>query len=375
MVSRINSFFHSLREILTRDLAWNNLNKSLSDDMRGMYDFYARNMKSVEENPNKIKRSIKLLWRLFIAFLMKLTPPRRFMYAVAVVFIFVAASQEKITSAVYSFVIVSILLAMELADKLITKDELSVARDIQLSLQPASIAALPGYELAAHSEVAKEVGGDYYDILTLPDGSTLIVIGDVSGKGISSALYVVKMQTALQLFATETSDLRELLIRLNSHMYGQLKRSYFLSLFLVKLQSNGKIELCRAGHPPALLYSTLDKSISWLKPSGFAVGMAASSNGDTSTDQKKSTDFACSLETKALQMQQSDVLFLFTDGVSESVNGDGKEYGQERIAGLIKTFNCETVEKLRERIVNELIYFRAGTDLRDDTTFVLLKRS
>jgi len=367
--------FHTLHEILTRDLTWNDLNKSLSEDMRGMYEFYAKNMKSVDKNPNRIKRSVKILWLLFIAFLLKLTPPRRLMYAIALVFIFIAASQEKITSAIYSFIIVSILLAMELADKLITKDELSVARDIQLSLQPIGSATLPGYELAAHSEVAKEVGGDYYDRLTLPDGSTLVMIGDVSGKGISSALYVVKMQTALQLFATETSDLRELLIRLNSHMYGQLKRNYFLSLFLVKLSSDGKIELCRAGHPPALLYSTLEKSVSWLRPNGFAVGMAASSNGDESTNQKINTDFGYSLETKVLQLQQGDVLFLFTDGVSESVNADGKEYGQERIAGLIKTFNSETVEQLRERIKNELICFRAGTDLRDDTTFVLLKRS
>jgi|WetSurMetagenome_2_1015567.scaffolds.fasta_scaffold11713_4 phosphoserine phosphatase RsbU/P len=374
-VLRMNRFFQNLREILTRDLTWTDLNKSLSEDMRGMYDFYAKNVESVEENPNKVKRSVKLLWRLFIAFLMKLTPPRRLMYAIALIFIFVAASQERITSAVYSFIIVSILLAMELADKLITKDELSVARDIQLSLQPVSIATLPGYKLAAYSEVAREVGGDYYDILTLRDGSTLIVIGDVSGKGISSALYVVKMQTALQLFASQTSDVRELLIHLNSHMYGQLKRNYFLSLFLVKLQNDGNIELCRAGHPPALFYSTKDNSTCWLRPKGFAVGMAASSNGDATIDQTISTDFACSLETKPLQMQQGDVLFLFSDGVSESVNGDGKEYGQERIAGLIRTNNHETVEILRERIIQELVSFRAGTELRDDTTFVLLKRT
>jgi sigma-B regulation protein RsbU (phosphoserine phosphatase) len=74
-------------------------------------------------------------------------------------------------------------------------------------------------------------------------------------------------------------------------------------------------------------------------------------------------------------LQQGDVLFLFTDGVSESVNADGKEFGQERISELIKSFNSESVEKLRDRIVDELKHFRAGTDLRDDTTFVLLKRS
>jgi len=364
-----------MREIFIRDLTWNDFNRSLSNDVRGMYQFYTKNIKPEEGNKNRIKRSIKFLWFLFLAFLMKLTPVRRLMYAIALIFIIVASSQEQITSAVYSFIIVTILLAMELADKLITKDELSVARDIQLSLQPFGVATLPGYEFAAHSEVAKEVGGDYYDVLTLPDGSTLIVIGDVSGKGISSALYVVKIQTALQLFAAETSDLRELLIRLNSHIYGQLKRNYFLSLFLVKLNSNGKIEYCRAGHPPALLFNASENNVSWLKPNGFAVGMAASSNGGQSIDQKTSADFGCSLETKTLHLQKGDLLFLFTDGVSESVNADGKEYGQERIAGLIKEMGNKGIEELRESIKHELVCFRAGADLRDDTTFVVLKRS
>jgi phosphoserine phosphatase RsbU/P len=374
MTPRITLFFRSLHEIFTRDLTWNDFNKSLNEDMRGMYDFYAKNMVSIEGNPNKIKRALKILWRLFVVFLLKLTPPRRLLYAVATVFIIISVSQSKVESAVYSFIIVSILLAMELADKLITKDELGVARDIQLSLQPTDIAKIPGYELATHSEVAKQVGGDYYDILALPDGSTLLVIGDVSGKGISSALYVVKMQTALQLFASETSDVRELLIRLNSHVFGQMKRNYFLTLFLVKLHCDGKIELCRAGHPPALLYRAMEKKVLWLKPNGIAVGMAASSNGNISADKKNGVDFECSLEIQSLFLQQEDILFLFTDGVSESVNGEGKELGQEHISGFIQSSAGETVQVLRERIIKELIRFRAGADLRDDTTFVLLKR-
>jgi serine phosphatase RsbU (regulator of sigma subunit) len=311
---------------------------------------------------------------LFVAFLLKLTPARRFIYAVAVVFILVAVSQSKIASAVYSFFIVSILLAMELADKLITKDELSVARDIQLSLQPTTNVTLPGYELTSHSEVAEQVGGDYYDILNLSDGNTLIVIADVSGKGISSALYVVKMQTALQLFAAETSDPKELLVRLNSHVYGQLKRNYFLSLFLVKLRPEGSVELCRAGHPPALLYRSAEKAVSWLRPNGIAVGMAPSSNGRVELEQKMNADFEHSLENQVIHLDQGDLLFLFTDGVSESVNAEGNEFGEERICGLIKSFAGESLENLRERIINELRLHRAGADLRDDTTFVLLKR-
>ena len=373
MTPRMPRFLQNLHNILTRDLTWDDLNKSLNEDMRGMYEFYARSMKSVEGERSGMKRSIKFMWHLFVAFLLKLTPPRRLMYAIAFVFILVALSEGKAASAVYSFIIITFLLAMELADKLITKDELSVARDIQLSLQPTSDVEVLGYELVAHSEAAKQVGGDYFDILNLPDNSTLAVIGDVSGKGISSALYVVKMQTALQLFANETNDPRELLIRLNSHVYGQLKRNYFLSLFLVKLYPDGNVELCRAGHPPALLCRAADNSITWLKPQGIAVGMAPSSNGDVDAEQK-STCFSKSLEMQSLQLELGDMLFLFTDGVTESVDTGGKEYGLDRIAELIKQCAGKTTEQMRQHIISELSRHRAGADLRDDTTFVLLKR-
>ena len=373
MTPRVPRFLQSLHNILTRDLTWDDLNKSLNEDMRGMYEFYVRSMKSVEGERNGIKKSVKFAWHLFVAFLLKLTPPRRLMYAIAFMFIIVAMSEGKAASAVYSFIIITFLLAMELADKLITKDELSVAREIQLSLQPAGDVKVPGYELSAHSEAAKQVGGDYYDILNLQDCSSLVVIGDVSGKGISSALYVVKMQTALQLFAAETNDPRELLIRLNSHVYGQLKRNYFFSLFLVKLHSDGNVEMCRAGHPPALLCRAAGNTITWLKPNGIAVGMSPSSN-DCVESEQKNICFSNSLETKSIQLEQGDVLFLFTDGVSESVDTDGKEYGLERIAELIRDHAGETVEQMRQYIITELSGHRAGAELRDDTTFVLLKR-
>ena len=366
-------FIRGLHNILTRDLTWEDLNKSLNEDMRGMYEFYVRSMKSVEGERNGFRRSVKFVWHLFVAFLLKLTPPRRLMYAVALVFIIIAMSEGKAASAVYSFIIVTFLLAMELADKLITKDELGIARDIQLSLQPTNDVQIPGYEMIAHSEPAKQVGGDYYDVLPLRDESTLAVIGDVSGKGISSALYVVKMQTALQLFATETDDPRELLIRLNSHVYGQLKRNYFLSLLIAKLHPDGTVEVCRAGHPPALLYRAGDHSVLWLKPNGFAVGMAPSSVEQPESDQNGKC-FDSTLETQILHLEQGDVLFMFTDGVTESVDASGKEYGNDRVAALIQQCACEPAEDMRRHIVSELSRHRAGTDLRDDTTFMLLKR-
>jgi phosphoserine phosphatase RsbU/P len=374
MATRVPRIFQNIYEILTRDLTLNDLNKSFNEDLRGMYEFYARSMKSVEGEKNKVKRAAKFMLHLFVAFLLKLSPARRFLYAVAVVFILVAITQGRIESGLYSFIIVNILLAMELADKLITKDELSIAREIQLSLQPVSNTKITGYSVATYSDVAKQVGGDYYDIIKTEDGCNLIVIGDVSGKGISSALYVVKMQTALQLFANETSDPKELLIRLNSYLYGQLKRNYFLTLFLTKLFPDGRIEICRAGHPPALLYRSAEKATMWLKPNGIAVGMAPSTNGKAENGNRANSDFTGSLQKEDVQLNTGDVLFIFTDGVSESVNKDDKEFGEDRIANLIMTYANEPVDILRECIIEGLVQHRDGADLRDDTTFILLKR-
>jgi len=101
--------------------------------------------------------------------------------------------------------------------------------------------------------------------------------------------------------------------------------------------------------------------------------MASSSDDIVDSDQK-SACFSNSLETYTAHLEHDDVIFLFTDGVSESVDINGKEYGQERIAELIQHCAGESVEHMHQRIINELSRHRTGVDLRDDTTFVLLKR-
>lgn len=369
----LGSFRH-LYEVFTGDLTQEELQKLITKDTRGMYEFYARNMKSVEGEKNRVRRVIKFTGRLFVAFLLKLTPARRLLYAIAMLFFVVALVQGRLESSLYAFLIINFLLALEMADKLTTKDELDIARDIQLSLQPMGISSVNGFNLVSYSDVAKQVGGDYFDILPLRDGHTLIVVGDVSGKGISSALYVSKVQTALQLFANETSDPIELLLRLNSHVYGQLKRNYFLTLLLVKVESGGRVQLCRAGHPPALLYRSSENDVQWIKPNGIAVGMAPTAAGAEKQESGPNADFRNSLELEELRLDQGDILFLYTDGVSESIDRNGTEFGLDRIASLVKSFAKESLEDLRQRIQNDLASHRSGTELRDDITFVLLKQ-
>jgi serine phosphatase RsbU (regulator of sigma subunit) len=319
----------------------------------------------LEGEHNRFVRLLRFAWSLFIAFLNKLSPARRLMYGVALLLVVLAIFQHnRSTDIFYAFLIVNFLLALEMADRLTTRDELDVARDIQESLRPEITATERGFELAAYAEPARNVGGDYYDILRQKDGSLLIVVADVSGKGISAALYAAKVQTALQLFSEQTQDLVELLSKLDGHLHDRLKKNFFITISLLKVLPNGKAQFCRAGHPPAILYSAEKKTCANLQPKGIAVGLRSND----------SPAFAQALEVEHFKLKAGDICLLYTDGVVEGINGAGNEFGEQRLDLLLKTFPAESASTLKDRIAAELQRFREGAELRDDTTFVVIKR-
>ncbi|MGB2867112.1 MAG: PP2C family protein-serine/threonine phosphatase [Bacteroidota bacterium] len=368
MVKKTGQFFRNLYRLFTSDLTLGQFENLFSVELRGMYHYYARDMKSVEGEKNGFRKALKFAWYLFIAFLQKLTPARRLLFILALIFLILRSPQFDFTF--YSVLILIVLLALEMADKLITKDELEIAKEIQLSLQPKAFPPETPYEVAAFSEAAKNVGGDYYDFIPLQDGSNLVIIGDVSGNGISAALYMVKVQTMLQLFARETPDVEELLIRLNHHLFGQLKRNYFLTISLLRLYPNGKAELCRAGQPPAVHYERAKRETRWIQPKGAAIGLAPSENGSPKSEKS----FDGMLERQKFRLQEGDILLLYSDGLVETVNRGGSEFGSNRLAGLLKAFPKDSAELIKQRLVGELQEFRAGAELMDDTTLVVIKK-
>jgi serine phosphatase RsbU (regulator of sigma subunit) len=276
--------------------------------------------------------------------------------------------------AFYGILILNFLLAMELADKLVTRDELEFAREIQLSLLPDAIRPIQGCSLASHSEVAASVGGDYYDILPLDDGSTLIVIADVSGKGISAALYTVKVQTALQLLSNESSSPRQLLIRLNEYLYKQLRRNFFLTISIMRVFPDGRVHYSRAGHMPALLLDAGKKTCTWLQPKGAAIGLAPPETGNGEKGSGSHRLFEKSLESEEFRLKKDDVIVLYTDGVIESTNRVQEEFGQARLMQVVLDSAGKDPVQMKERLVERLKVFRNGEELRDDTTFIVLRR-
>jgi sigma-B regulation protein RsbU (phosphoserine phosphatase) len=355
--------FAEFYRLFTSGITRAELERLVKVDTRGMYAFYLRGMKQPAPGEKKWKRVLIFCRNLFVAFLLKLTPARRLLYAVAIMLFAMALINKDWWDAVYAVVILNFLLALELADKLITKDELEVAREIQLSLLPNKTLPLSGFEVATFSDAAKSVGGDYYDFVPLADGSALVVIGDVSGKGISAALYMVKVQTMLQMFAKESAEPCDLLDRLNGQLYRSLRRNYFLTIALARLFPNGEMALCRAGHTPILLYDGEKKHCVWLEPKGLAIGLA---NG---------REFSSRLELFKRALKPGDLLLLFTDGVIETANGQLIEFGESRLAQILARNSQAPPESIKTILVQELASFRSGAELRDDTTFVVIKRS
>ncbi|MFH0989335.1 MAG: PP2C family protein-serine/threonine phosphatase [bacterium] len=379
MIHRTSRTIKDFYTLFTSGMSLIEIQRLVNIEAKGTYDFYVRNMQNPIDENNSVKRFFVFAWRFFLTFLLKLTPARRLFYAIALLLLLLGFLYSQYFYAIYSGIIFSFLLALEVADKLMTRDELDLAREIQIELLPTQLINPAGYELAAYSEVAQNVGGDYYDMIPLSDGSMMVVIGDVSGKGLSAALYMVKVQTTLQILAKTETDPRMLLTQLNSYIYGQLKRNYFLTISLVRIYPNGAINYCRAGHTPAILYKSSVRQCSVLQPQGLALGMAPSEkNGSSATGSTVSKNgercFEEMLEVHGTVLHKNDSLLLTTDGVIEMLNSAGKEFGQERLQEIVVERGDASAEELKNYLVSELESFQSGCELRDDVTIVVIKR-
>ncbi|MDZ7266813.1 MAG: serine/threonine-protein phosphatase [candidate division KSB1 bacterium] len=373
MLERSQYALHKFYEMFASGLTTAEIERLIKVDMRGMYEFYARHMPRPATPQKPLRRLLQFTRNLFLAFLLKLTPARRLLYALSLLFVILAFWYRELSWLFNAFLVMNFLLALELADKLVAKDELAVAREIQLRLLPCNLLQRDGFTVVGFSDAALSVGGDYYDFITTPGSGCLVIIGDVSGKGIPAALYTAKVQTLLQIFARESQDPRTLLLRVNEHLLRELKRSYFLTLAIVRLLPHGGLQFCRAGHTPALHFDSRRRDCFWLKPDGLAIGLAAERR-TAATGEPQSSIFRDHLQLVQTALAPGDVLLLYTDGVSETCDPDGREFGDERLRQVLLRHPHVPAETIKDALLHELTQFRRGADMRDDTTFVIIKR-
>lgn len=353
--------FKRIYDLYVSDLSFQEIEKLIRRDAGEVYEYFAHDIPKPDENRNKFSRSLIFLKSLFNAFLMKLSPARRIFYIAAFVFFVVGISQLQISYIILSFLVVNVLLAFELADKLIVKDDLKLARKIQSELLPQHKVEVPAYSVAALYESASEVGGDYYDIIKINNNKNLLVVGDISGKGLAAALYMVRLQTIVQFLAETNDSPREIVIKLNNIFSSRLSKGYFLTLILACIDENGEINLVRAGHTPVLHFKVKDNSFTEYTPGGLGIGL---NNGPI---------FEKSVEQINIKPEKGDILFFYTDGITESMNEFKGQFGIKYIKRIIEDSHTQDVEVIKSKIKAALSEFMGQASEQDDITFLVFK--
>ena len=245
--------------------------------------------------------------------------------------------------------------------------DLDAARAIQQSLLPQTMPSIPGYSVAARSRACYHVGGDYLDVVTEPDGSHLMVVADVAGKGLASALVCTAFRSAFRALARQSLTLRELAGRLSQQHWdegSEARRRYVTAIFLRLDPASAEMELVNAGHNPAFLVSSGEASVRLIEASGTPLGMLPGSR----------------YAIERVPIEPGGRLLLYTDGLTEVFRGD-EEFGQERLMDAFRALDPSRIfdgdrpaEDTLTSLWTTLDTFSEGASQQDDMSAIALCR-
>jgi sigma-B regulation protein RsbU (phosphoserine phosphatase) len=236
--------------------------------------------------------------------------------------------------------------------------ELNLAREIQQRFQPSGAPNVTGYEMQGISFPCYEIGGDYYDFIERPDGRMVIALGDVSGKGTSAALLMSSLHAAMHAQIPAHKALGDTISAVNRYLAETIPMNRFITLFCAELDpATGSLSFLNAGHNPPLI-AHAGGSMEQLAAGGIPLGIVAE---------------AVYREGRA-QLQPGDALVIYSDGVSETQNAAGEEYGPVRLYNTVARYLESTAAGIRDKIEADLTKFAQGTPAGDDITLVIVKR-
>lgn len=242
------------------------------------------------------------------------------------------------------------------------EQELKIARDVQLKLLPQNLPQLPNFDIEAFFLSAYEVGGDYYDFFYFSDGNPGIIIGDVSGKGTSAALYMAEFKGVIQTLSKHHKTPYHLACDINRIIYPNIERKSFISAIIAKIDlMEETVVFTRAGHTPVLYCRGNNHEPANLISKGIGIGLDSGSKFDKI------------LEECSVSLKECGTVIFYTDGITEARNKDGIEFGEERLIELFNKCKNKSASEIKDKIVNTVIEFCGETPLHDDLTLVILK--
>lgn len=254
----------------------------------------------------------------------------------------------------------NIALAEESARRRALEKELDLARQIQMALLPTTLPSVHGYELRGFSGPSRTVSGDLYQVqMRQDDRECVILLADVSGKGMAAALLTASLE-ALAIGPIEVGHPPEgILARLSRRLFARTAAERYATAFVAVLDAElGSLRYANAGHNPSLLMRA-DGNCQRLGATGIPLGLLP----------------IAEYEGQDLALAPGDTLLVYTDGLSEAANPEGEEYGVERLEAVLRRNLTEPLEKLANDVEGDIEAFARGEPYADDRTFVLLRRT
>jgi serine phosphatase RsbU (regulator of sigma subunit) len=247
----------------------------------------------------------------------------------------------------------------EMIEKKRMERELELAREIQQNLLPSQAPRYPGWDMVGTNTPCYTIGGDYYDFIERPKGLA-VALGDVSGKGASAALMMMVLRATVHFACQREAEVLTILSQTNGVMYHNSPTQFFVTFFLGDLETGtGKMRYVNAGHIPPILYRAKSRSMERLAAGGTVLGLFAE------------TPF----EAGEVEFGSGDILLVFTDGLSEAWGPEELEFGEDRMAALIRDNASLPARELELRIQTEVEAFTGGARATDDRTLIVVKRS
>jgi sigma-B regulation protein RsbU (phosphoserine phosphatase) len=365
----------SFLDAYTHGLKREDLQRLFTRDTREAYRFFARKIDERElAGLHRHKLWMARARLFFWAFTLRLSPARRVLYGVALALCLIgflelfrgfggpgvvlpmwAPGTGKLFIGV---ALVNLLVLLEVADRLSLKNDLEIAREIQDAMLPQAAFDSPTFEAFGLTRPANTVGGDFYDVLPLPDGRVIVTLGDVAGKGSPAALLMALLLAMFRTLVDEGLEAAALAERLNVQVSRHSPASRFITLFFAACDpATGRLVYVNAGHMPALLRRR-DGTFEHLSGGGIALGMFERSK----------------YEAHETVIEPGDTLVLYSDGVTEAENHKGQAFEESGLERVVATSALASPRDLARTILKVVETHAQETYLADDLTVLVVRR-
>lgn len=242
------------------------------------------------------------------------------------------------------------------------KEELKIAKTVQKSLLPDVLEKDNDFEVAAFSESADEVGGDYYDTIRINDHLVSLIIADVSGKGTTAAFHMSQMKGIFHSLAQEDVEPDTFMVRSNQALVYCLERGSFISaIYFVINSQTKKIRYARAGHCPVLYFCGDKEKAIYFKDKGIALGMV------------RNKSYKNFIQANEFEYKPGDVMVLYTDGITEAKDAKGEEFGYERLESVVNEVRSLGPKEIQDHLIKKLYEFTGTENINDDYTTMIVK--